>query len=356
MLKINIVIADPDRAYIGRLVNYLTEKNKQLNISSFTEKESFIKYLLSDSTKVQVILFDEDMICEELDKKRCDLKLLMSNGVFDSSDKYKSINKYQRADDFLNEILIEFSEVTGHTEALSSDNVGKTKAVVVYSPVGGSGKTTLALSLAKALSEKGKNILFLNFEDVCSVKSILSGVTNHSMSEVYLAAKTKNANSGIKIIQCCETHTETGISYVNPPECAAEYSEMSPEELKMIVDETKNLKKFDLIIIDMSSGYNEAFFKIASECSVIVMPYLNSRLSLNKMQMFADELNKLDRLEYISDKLLLVENISKVKSIDDIGGIPVRMCIEESVMLKNTDNLLYSSTINSVKMLADLID
>lgn len=344
MPKLNVVIADSDAIYTKRLVNYLTENNKQLNISSFTERASLIRYFRDESIHIHIILFSEDMYTEEIEKKHADLKMLLSDGSFAVNSGYKSINKYQRAEDFVNDILISYSEATGTNDMLVTEGKDLTRAIAFFSPVGGSGKTTLAITAAKALSSKNRKILYLNFEGVSSVKSVFSGTGMHTMSEVYLAAKTKKASVGLKIVQCRETHYETGIDFINPPECAAEYTEMTPKELKRIIKESKAIGQYDDIIVDMSSGYNDDVFEVLETCNMIILPYLNHRASLNKMEVFADEINKLDKLESIAKRAVLLENMSKNIHCEIFGEMNVRGCIPQNAVLSDIDNILYSDT------------
>ena len=344
MPKLNVVIADSDAIHMNRLVNYLTENNKQLSISSFSERQSLIRYLREEKGHIHILLFSENMLSEEVERKRIDLKMILSDGSFLGNNSYKTINKYQRADNFFNDLLISYSEETGTTEALSSEDKDATCAIGFFSPVGGSGKTTLAILTAKALSAAGKKTLYLNFESVSSVKSVFSGSERHNMSEVYLAAKTKKTNVGLKVVQCRETNFETNIDFINPPECAAEYTEMTPKELGRIVKETKSIGQYDYIIVDMSSDYNENMYEVYDTCNIIVIPYLNHRASLNKMEVFADGIDKLGRHGSSGKKTVVLENMSRNVHYKGFGVLSVKESIPQTAVLSDIDNILYSET------------
>lgn len=355
MPKINMLIADSDVKYMKRLVSYLSENNKQLNISSFSDKQSLTRHLKEDGARIHILLFSEDMYSEEFEKKRIDLKLLLSDSSLELREDCKSINKYQRADDMLNEILIAFSEATGTTEALGTTESGSSRAVAVYSPAGGSGKTTIAIAAAKALAAAGRRVLYLNFEGVSSVKTVFRGSGYHSMSEVFLAAKTKNTNVGLKVAQCGEKDSETGIEFINAPECAAEYSEMTSAELSRIVRETKQIEQYDDIIVDMNSGYNDDIFKVLEVCDVILAPYTNTQTSLNKMEDFAEEIEKLEKLETIGRKIILVENRSGKISRECFGGLYIRASVPETAVLTNVNNILYSDVTAALRQIMTIL-
>ncbi len=354
MASINIIIADSDSRYLRRLVNNLMEINKQINISSFSEKGSFIKYLTEKNNHFHILLFSEDMYSEEIDRHRIDLKMVLADGNVSFDGKYKALNKYRRAEELLNEVLVEYSDKTGSVENLSATENG-TRVIGVYSPVGGSGKTTLALMTAMALSSAGRKVLYLNFEGVSSVGEIFKGISTHSMSEVFLAAKTKKANVGLKVIQCRETHYDTGIDFINAPECAAEYSEMTSKELKRIAEETKAIGQYDDIVVDMNSGYNDDIFEVLNVCQVILTPFRDNKASFNKMECFADELEKIQKLETIGKKLILIENCSPSISRESFGGLSVQVCIQENAVLRNIDNIFYGDSKDAASKIMSIL-
>lgn len=341
MQKINLVIADSDNIYMKRLVEYMSDINKQLNISYFSDSQSFESYLAEAVGHIHIILFSEDMYTESVEKKQADLKMILSDSLIPING-YKTINKYQRADDVLNDILMSFSEETGTTSALGGIQGGTTRVIALYSPIGGSGKTTMAIVLAKALANQGEKTLYLNFEGVSSVRSVFSGFGGHSMTEVFIAAKTKKSNVGIKVIRCTEIHEDTGIEFINAPECSAEYNEMTSDELKRIVQETKDAEQYNDIIVDMNSGYNDSIFKVLEVCDLIIMPYRNNKASYNKMEDFADELSKLKKLDIIGSRIIPVENCSNSINRENFGELYVKSSIPEIAALANIDNILYS--------------
>ncbi len=340
---INMAIADSDNKYLKRLVNNLIEIDKQLNISSFSEKSSFIRYLSERNNHLHILLFSEDMLSDEIDKHHADLKMMLTDGIGGTNRQYKALNKYRRADELLNEILVEYSEATGSVENLKISENGS-RVIGVYSPVGGSGKTTLSLATAAMLASAGRKVLYLNFEGVSSVDRVFNGTSNHTMSEVFLAAKTSKSNVGLKVIQCCETHYDTGIDFVRAPECAAEYSEMTAGELKKIAEQTKEIGQYDDIIIDMNSGYNDDIFELLEVCTRILVPFKNTYTALNKMECFADEIQKMQKLDAIEKKLILIENCSPSISNDGFGALSVKMSIGEDAVLRNVNNIFYSNS------------
>ena len=152
-----------------------------------------IKKMYSHTGKKKMI--DEAMATQELCLlAKEDTKIALS-ALMPEPEGYAAIKKYQKSQALVNNILLRHAENTGKTEAL----VGKslTQVAAFYSPAGGTGKTVLSLATATAAASMGLRVLYLNLEEIDSVGGVL-GRTAGSLSEVYLALKTRRMNAGVK--------------------------------------------------------------------------------------------------------------------------------------------------------------
>lgn len=343
MARLNVVIADDDKQYINRLVGYITEKNNNFNISCFTEKGSLLKYITGQTNKIHILIFSEKMYSEELRNNRIDLMLVLDNGIGCGLPGIKKINKYQSATEFINTILMEYSETTGDMSSIKNDMVETSRIIGVYSPVGGCGKTTIAIMLSKGIAAYGKKVLYLNYEGVSSVAQVFKGTGRHNMSEVFLAAKTRKANVALKVMQCKETDAESGIDFISSPECATEYGEMLPNELRRIVADIKTAEQYDFVVVDMNSGYNNDVIEVMEECDRLLIPFNKTDSAICKMNIFADEIRLNGRFDSIVGKMIGIENRCNSISIEGFGEITTGCCVPDSAVLRSINNLLYSS-------------
>lgn len=355
MARLNVVIADDDKQYLNRLVGYITEKNNNFNISCFTEKGSLLKYISEQLNKIHILILSEKMYSEEIKKTRIDLTLVFDDGMGGGLPGIKSINKYQSATEFINTILMEYSEATGDMDTIKNDMVDSTGVIGVYSPVGGCGKTTLAVLLSKGLAAYGKKVLYLNYEGVSSAAQIFKGTGRHNMSEVFLAAKTKKANVALKVMQCKETDSESGIDFIAPPECATEYGEMLPSELRRIVAEVKAAEQFDFVVVDMNSGYNNDVLEVMEECDKLLVPFNMTDTAVCKMNIFADEIRMNERFDSIVGKMIGIENRSSRITAEGFGEIVTGECVPDSAVLRSISDLLYSSNDGIADKLVRLV-
>lgn len=346
MAKINIVIADSDELYLNHLTNYMIEHMHDFEVCSFTTKESLINYVGDKSNKIDVIAFTEDMMDGTISVANAPAKILLSDGSF-SELEFESVNKFQKAEKFINDILLIYAEKTGRVEAVSKGDK-ETKIVGFFSPVGGCGKTTLALATAYALARQGKRVFYLNAEKLNSTYNVLNEATAGSLSDLYLTVKTKGANIGLKIIANKYTNVNTGISYINPAESSLEINELSLDEFKKLLKEFEKLGEFDVVVVDYDSEFNKDKIELLNCMDRIIVPFTSDNLSLAKTGLFIKELKMYDELNEISDKSVFVLNKSNTQSVfalqssNALGNCEVKANISIIPVFADLKNLLNS--------------
>lgn len=358
MSKINIVIADSDELYLNHLTNYLIEKMSGFEVYSFTTKDSMAEFVEDRSNKVDIIAFTEDLLDEAVGAADIPVKILLSDGSFTNLTEFDIVNKYQKAEKFINDILMIYAEKTGRVEAVATGNK-ETKIIGFYSPVGGSGKTTLALAAAYAASLSGKRTFYLNAEKINSLGGILKAPGNESMSDVYLSIKTKGASVGLHIIANKHTDPDTSISFINPAESSLEINELSTDEFKKLLSEFQNLGEFDLVIVDFDSDFSKEKIEVLRSCDKIFSPFSAEETSLYKMGVFLKELGMYDELKEISAKIIPVLNKSNPQSrallenSEIVKYREVQINIALSPIFADINNVLHSgdSVLRSVQQI-----
>jgi len=346
MAKINIVIADSDELYLNHLTNYLIEHMNTFEVCSFTTKESLIKYVGDKSNKIDIIAFTEDLMDGTISMANAPAKILLSDGTFTELE-FETVNKFQKAEKFINDILMIYAEKTGRVEAVSLGDKD-TKIVGFFSPVGGSGKTTLALATAYALGCQGKRVFYLNAERINSTAGVLNLAGEGSLSDLYLTVKTRGANIGLRIIANKFTDMNTNISYINPSESSLEINEITLDEFKKLLKEFEQLGEFDVVVVDFDSEFDKEKIELLSCMDRIIVPFTSDTLSLAKLGLFIKELGMYDELRSIADKSVFVLNKSNAQSTaalqssGALGNCEVRANIGITPVFADLKNLLHS--------------
>lgn len=343
MARINMVILDSDTMFLNRFARYLLDKTEKFTISSFSDIDKFNEFI--EYSRVDLILFSESF-AKEINMDLNATKILMAEGFKKENDDYYVINKYQKAESFLKNILMIYAEDTGNNSAiLSSDK--NSYIIGIYSPVGGSGKTTISVALAKTLADSGEKVLYLNLERVSSLASIFNDQSQKSFSNILLAAKNENENLQVKILSNTVQNSTSKIYYINPPESAIEYAEMTDEEIIRIITTLKEMNEFDYVIIDFLGEFNKRVFDILDLCKRVIFPVVDSELARQKVQLFIKEMKLLGYEKTILKKMALIINRAKYQNDGSFIEYDIRnMTIEENDKYHDIRNVLKSSNYN----------
>lgn len=344
MAKIQIVIADTDDIYVEHLARYLMENAEQCEVSTFSAKDSFLRYICSIHT--DILLIDKGMLDSELNRADISVKILLS---VDGSEEngYETVRKYQKTESILQEVLLKYAEATGNVDSLKGNR--RTKIVAFYSPAGGSGKTTLALGTAAACAAAGMKAFYLNLEKIDSTALSL-GRTAGNMSEVLLALKASGSDAGVKVMASRGQEPNTGFHYVSSADSILEYTELSGEEMIKLVEDIAGLDEYDVLIVDLASEFNREKSEILNKCNRIYVPVTEEESSVNKMQLLLHE-NTLHReysgmmkkMRIISNKVTGMSGSPVLQSSGILNQIPMTAAISFSQTMCSIKNLLASA-------------
>ncbi|MBO4898418.1 MAG: AAA family ATPase [Clostridia bacterium] len=342
MAKLNIVLADSDELFLNHLTNYLLEKINTFEVYSFTTKESLVRFIEDKSNKIDIIAFSEDLMDGAITLAGAPVKVLLSDGSYSEVNDFKSINKYQKAEKFVSGLLLLYAEATGRVEAVTHGDKN-TKIVGFYSPVGGSGKTVLSVAAACALARRGKRVFYLNAEKINSTASVLNRAESGNMSDIYLNAKTKGANIGLRIMANKYVDMNTNISYINPAESSLEINELTSAEFKKILKEFETLGEFDVIIVDFDSEFNKDKIDVLSAVDKIFVPFTGDSVSVSKIDLFMKELEMYDELSDLYPKINLVLNKAANRNNPPISAnVDIKASIGLSTVFGDIGSILNS--------------
>ncbi len=304
MIKAKMILADSDEMYLNSLSDYFIEHAPQFELSIFSQEDKLLKYLKNGGS-ADIFVVDEAMATQELCLLAKDATKIALSALMPEPEGYAAIKKYQKSQALVNNILLRHAENTGKTEAL----VGKshTQVAAFYSPAGGTGKTVLSLATATAAANMGLRVLYLNLEEIDSVGGVL-GRTAGSLSEVYLALKTRGMNAGVKLAAGVGQAQGGGFYYLSGVDSVSEYEEVDGTDIMKLIETVKALADFDLAILDLSSGFDEKTKKTLECADAIFVPVVSEAGSIEKMKRFLAEAERHRMYDSIFKKMNLVIN------------------------------------------------
>ncbi len=146
---------------------------------------------------------------------------------------------------------------TRHREAtiVSGEGSARSKVIVVLSPKGGAGKTTIASNLAVGLAEElgagevGLLDLDVQFGDISHAMSLMP---EHNLGDAALASRNGLDITTLKVFL---THHRSGAFVLPAPESLVQAEDVSGEHVKTVLDLMTDL--FPVVIVDTAAGIGE---------------------------------------------------------------------------------------------------
>lgn len=299
-MLIKIAVADDDEEYVQRLV-YGLERYDSLSISLYTEAESLEKAL--QTKRFDILLFTPQVFKGQIALPKHTACILLSDAteaIPDTCREFVKIEKYQQISSIYHKMLGHYAEVCGNN-GMTGEN--RTKRVLFYSPIGGSGKTTLSLAAAVSLAQRGHSVLYVNLEELASDTCFLSQSSGKGLSEI-LQKLDSDINFSLKLQGLANTKMEN-FFYLNHFESPNDICEMHKEELEKLVSIISNTNLYEYLVIDGGISLDAKTMTLFECVDKIVLVDKSDSTAKAKMQCFLRQLHVIN--EY-SDKMLRVLN------------------------------------------------
>jgi len=354
-MKVNIVVADDDILYLKQLTNYLVKSTTNFEVHSFSQRDSLDKFLALGENPVGILLIAESMRCAATDNCDAPAKMLLVEDEITQIENYESVLKYQKTADLLNQIILYYGRKSGNPESIVQGS-HNTKFIGVYSPVGGSGKTTLALVLAYKMGAAKQKAFYMNCERIDSSRDILPAEARIGMSELLMAVHGGEPDIGLRLNSQLYTAPQFGFSYVNPAESALEFNEIPVAEQLQLLDEIERIRQFDAVFLDFDSELNDNKIRILKYCDFLVVPFLPDIISLNKLKQLFRELKLHDELTDLLAKMRFVGNKIAPNILDYLqrSGLPEGcmrgVMLPVSGAMANVAGAMRSGALNQVDL------
>ena len=268
-MVIRVALACKDEEYLNRLLLGL-DKYRKIDLTIYSDEERLSREL--KEKRFDILLFTTDMFSREMDylNTKADLKILLDDEekiISNTFSDAKRVKKYQRISMIYKNLLDYYSEVCGKDMTPGEENV---KIVSFYSPVGGAGKTTVALVSAEKYAQHGKRTFYISFEDIASEDCYLEQDQEKGLSDL-MRFVDSNTNIAMKIEGMLK-RKGTNLYYLNHFTSPNDIKELTVEDVQNLISAIRNTGLFDVIVVDMGTTLEDkelALFEM-SDCVLIV--------------------------------------------------------------------------------------
>jgi len=332
MGRLKLLIGDEDKLYVENLAGYIMEKFPyKFQINCFTNIESFRKYFITNICNTDIVLAGSKFIDA--------IRVKDNIGVTDNKQDFKTVpvivqivekNKtnegntvYKYTDGYsLTKKIISIYEKSMQPDTLQKKQ-HEVKVIAIYSPAGGTGKTTIAVKLSQCLSKEGFRLFYLSLESLNSQSSFFeeraeNGSLNDQLlpekqgdfSKLLFALKQRDEELSLKVKEVINYDDSGNIGYFPPPDSFLELDELDSSEIRLLLEELKQSGLFDIILMDLSSSFNYKSLTLIEESHEVIVVTTPDRIAVNKLISFLNDISLQQRRKGINflDKILLVMN------------------------------------------------
>ena len=343
-MKIQLLIATDDCDYAEHLSNILAgEHADAIEVSVCSCHENLHEHL--DSREFDVALLEASMI-ESADMQSIHLPLLLwpeDGNAPNIPGEIKKIRKYQRISSMVSSML----ELYAREQAAESGSCLKRALITaVWSPVGGAGKTTVALAHSAGKASGGKQVMYLNLEPFSSVSAYFSEA-GKSVSAVFemLEAGKGNIKMLIRGIRLQDNASE--ITYFCRPDNFDDMNILTAENIAALIGACSEVT--DELVIDMSSACDERTRKVFELADRILLVTDTTQTAQIKYSQFASQHNIFQR---IKNKAALVANKGAMVNgslVDEVICLPLVQSPDAVAVYKTLSAIVANQCHPSVR-------
>jgi|LSQX01.2.fsa_nt_gb cellulose biosynthesis protein BcsQ len=350
MERINVLLADTDVKYLIPLERkFIDEFGEMADISIITDKD-YLNTFFNTPQSLDILLIGEGLYDQSfLRHDIANLFILSDNsGNADITGSLETnyIYKYTSVKEIFNEVVNNLSA----KKPLNLSIEKETKIVLAYSPVGGIGKTTVAIGISGALAKSHKKVLFMSIDSLQSFGFLLPD--REAMASG--AERLITLNSGISY-EAIYPYIRTGIfDYLPPFSKALSALSIRQEHYFNLAATIKEANDYDFIIIDMPGDFTQDTTRFMGFANNTIIVAGQDMASVCKLECLLNNIDCSDRNRFLficnkyiseNENLLVGEKMIKKCRINEY----VEFMKEEDII--TIENLISIKSLQKVAML-----
>jgi len=292
MAQTKIVLADYDSSYLLILERvFVREYRFTAEIVLLSEKGALEQYF-AEPKSIDILVINEKYYDQTFSRHNVTHLFILTeeepdreSGLFTNM-----IYKYTGGKTILDNVISRSG--ISHSTNLRS---GVAKVIMVYSPVGGVGQTTLAAGICALLARNFRRVLFVGIDGLqtfgCIVRDgsrLAAGIENT------LRQKSKYAYEKIKPMILSELY-----DIIPPFSSSLPSLGVTQDHLLFLIDTIKNSGDYDFIVVDGGADFTEDMTRIMAFADQVLLITAQDRNSLYKLHCLLDNIDYSDTSKFI---------------------------------------------------------
>lgn len=342
MPKIKVVLADTDEKYLMPLEKkFIDTFEDSAEINVITDPGYLTSYF-STPQNLDILVINEALYNSSFERHNIGNIFILSEQPTDDTATgnlcTNRIYKYTSVKEIFNEVV----NNNTNNSIRSLKPQAQTKTIMIYSPAGGTGTTTVACGLSAALARNFKRVLFIGTDNLQSFGYLFS-VQKSLPGDVEKPMAAQNEY----IYELIKPHIRSEMfDYI--PQFARSLSSLNIKlsNLTYLIDCIKASKNYDFIIVDTMSDFTEDVSKMMSYADNIITVLAQDRASTYKLERLLQNIDCSD-----NSKFLFVCNKYRPGEVNLLVGEPlINSChINEYVNLEDAASCLTIESLSNMK-------
>jgi len=287
MSRLQLIIAVREPEYIARLADYIQTSpfGEQWQLTAFTQT-SALRQFIRTGYPVQVIAAQPDLLAELGDGLPEHIAVAALVTRAGQTDGLREVLQYQPLPQLLHDLTAVYAASGGSAIGGRDQATGhRAHVVAVYGAVGGIGKTTLSISLARQAGGREARVFYLNLERWNATSAWFGGEGGDDFSQLLYTIQAYPGKAEQAIAQYRKRHATLKFDYFAPCRNSEERLSMSGEDAKRLVSAIADTGLYDLLIIDLDSGLDAVHQAIFTEADNVLCLLSCEQITMEKTKL-----------------------------------------------------------------------
>lgn len=289
MKKNVIAVCDTEGEYACNFAEYLNSRKKlPFQAEAFTDVEKLCTY--AGKNPPEILLIAEANVDEQIEKLGAENMILLSENK-KQEEGYKSIYKYQSADSVIQEVMAYYVENTAPVlyEVTKKDM----EFIGVYSPVGRSVKTLLALTIGQILGEE-KSVLYLNMESYSGFENLFDLDNVKNLTDLFYSLRCREKLVYEELQEFIKSIGK--IDFIPPVVSPEDIHAIGNEDWLKLFEFIHQGKHYERVILDLGDSVAQ-IFQLLSMCKTVYVPVQDDVIARCKLEQFRKLIKQCGRIE-----------------------------------------------------------
>lgn len=289
-----IILVDADSNFLSNLEWYFFKQPDEHDIITISSKD-YLHDFFSNPQTADALVISEEMFFPEIEKHNITHIFTLTESIVESGTERLDGRRMSKYTTSVPEM---YNIITGILKTANNGpkpQTATTGVVMVYSPIGGVGTTSIAIGLCASLYKNYKKVLFLSIEGLQTFSSFFSG-------EFYLDCWQNNmfkAEREEAIVSLKEMVRNELCDYLPPYNSPLPSIPLEAEDYIHLINAIRSLKTYEYVVIDCGSEFTKDVSSLMGVADKVVIVYDHEERSKHKIGCLLNSINYSDRGKYV---------------------------------------------------------